>query len=142
MISKLKFYLFFVLFLGCINPNTIIGPVVTGVIYWINGEAHQYYNEDPEILYRATKKSLKDLELLIIKDEKKSKLKEFHAYLLAGDNNRFAIKIDQADKNISKISIRINYIGDKEFAELIYEKIKTNIPIILFDKDGNPVKNN
>ena len=129
------------LLIGC-SPETIIGPVVTGVIYWINSEAHQYYNEDSEILYRATKNSLKELNLNINKDQLYPEEKEFKAILIAGDKNRFSIKINQIDKSISRVSIRVNYIGDKELAELIYEKIKSNIQIIIFDKKGNPTRNN
>jgi hypothetical protein len=48
--------------------------------------------------------------------------------------------IQKADKNITKLNIRINYLGDKEFAELIYKKVDEQIDIIEFDPQGNPTK--
>lgn len=121
--------------LGC-GAEILISPIVTGVIYWVNGEAHKYYEHEPDTVYRSTKHALRELDQEIKKDVKNNDQYE----IIAGNENRFSITIQKADKNITKLNIRINYLGDKEFAELIYKKVDEQIDIIEFDPQGNPTK--
>jgi hypothetical protein len=121
-------FLFLIIISGCDAASVFIGPIVSGVIYWINGEAHQYYNYKASIIHNATIKSLKELDQNIKKDYYDNKT----YYTLVDDNNRFSISIYNVDKNISRLNIRINFIGDKDFAELIYKKVDENICIIEF----------
>jgi len=141
LVTTSKFLTFFLIFAitfsGCGGPELLIGPIVTGVVYWINGEAHKYYNCDTQIIYRATKIVLKELEQKIIKDKEKNG--EFQ--IITSQENRFSIKIEKADKNISVLKIRINYVGDKEFAELIFKKIDEKMNVIEFDSEGRPIYN-
>lgn len=136
LVSWIQFLAFFILFAiaGCVGPEIFLGPAVTGVIYWINGEAHQYYENDTEVLYRSTKHALAKLELKITKDISKDNTH----YLSAGDKNRFAISIQNVDKKISRINIRINFMGDKDYAELIYKKIGEELDIIQYNGQGQP----
>lgn len=134
LVKIIFFLMFFSFFVGC-NPQLLIGPAVTGVIYWVNGEAHQYYEQNTEIVYRATKRALNDLNLPITKDVKD---RNGHS-IIAGSEDRFSIKI-QPTEHFSKLSIRINVLGDKDYAELIYKKVDENISIIEFDPNGNPAQ--
>lgn len=137
LVKKISIFLIFLVFiLGCGGAELLIGPITTGVIYWVNGEAHQYYEYPSEVVYRTTKHTLQELNIPISKDNVNSDSYQ----IIAGESNRFKIKITQPEKNISKLSIRINTLGDKDLAELIYKKIDKNIEIIEFDPEGNPTK--
>lgn len=128
--------LFSIVVPGCGPSTFLIGPAVTGVVYWINGEAHKYYEEDSVVVYRATKHALAELGVPITKDQPSGT----GFYILAGAENRFSINVTQQENSLSRASIRINYIGDKDFAELIYKKIDEQLSIIHFDPQGNPTK--
>lgn len=131
-----KLLLFLMLFAasGCaVAP--FIGPVVTGVVMWAGGEAHKYYDAEADHAYRSTKLALKELNLPITQDE----LRKDGYYIQAGENDRFKITIKKNSPHITLISIRVNFMGDKPFAELIYKTIDGKMDIIEFS-NGHPVK--
>ena len=74
---------------GCSVAPFLVGPIITGVVMWKQGEAKKYYNEDLIIIYRATKNSLKELDHQIHSDEK---TKDGY-FLTAGEKNKFKIPI-------------------------------------------------
>lgn len=123
---------------GCADIGLLVSPISTGIVYWANGEAHKYYENDTEIIYRAVKHVMDDLEQKIYYDEPHIGIKY---KIIAGNNNRFSIRIDKIDKDICRMNIRINYLGDKNFAELIYKKIDEKLNTIEFNDDGKIVKN-
>lgn len=121
---------------GCDFVTPFISPIVTGVIYWKEGEASKYYDFDVDTCYRATKRSLQDLQLELSEDENTD-----NGYKIVADkNDRFKIKVEKAEQNITVVKIRINTFGDKPYAELIYNHIDDNLGIIQFDENGKPVK--
>ena len=123
---------------GCgVGPEIFISPIVTGVVIWIQGEAHKYYANDSDTLYRATKRSLNQLNIPIKRDDPP---KDGNYYIIAGEGERFKIKIKRIHPEITKVSVRINIMGDKPYAELLYKQIDNQVRIIVF-KDGKPVKN-
>lgn len=137
---KIKYFLSFIAIIamsisGC-GTEILISPIVTGVVHWVNGESHKYYENESDVIYRSTKHALRELDQEIKKDV----LNDNQYEIIAGNENRFAITIEKADKNITRLNIRINYLGDKEFAELIYSKVDQQIDIIEFDPQGNPTK--
>jgi len=139
MLKLVKYLLIlslFTLISGCGPGIMLIGPAVTGVIYWVNGDAHKYYEENLEVVYRSTKHALNELNLSITKDEPKDN----SYYILAGGENRFSIHITKAEKNLTKLSIRINILGDKDMAELIYKKVDNQLDTIIFNPQGNPTE--
>lgn len=121
---------------GC-AATALISPIVTGFIMWKDGEAHKYYNEEASVIYRATKLSLKELEYPISKDEPN---RNGGYYIVAGDKDRFKISIRQVKPHITEVKIRVNFMGDKPYAELIYHQIDTNTNTINFDDQGKPTK--
>ncbi|RDJ35616.1 MAG: DUF3568 family protein [Crenarchaeota archaeon] len=129
--------IFSILIPGCGPSAFFIGPAVSGVIYWVNGEAHKYYEEDAEVVYRASKHALHELNIPITQDY----MQDEKFYITAGEDNRFSLKIVREEQNnLSRLSIRINYIGDKDFAELIYKEVDDQLNIIYFDDQGDPTK--
>jgi len=96
--------IFLILLTGC-GPELLIAPIINGLVYWMEGEAHKYYAFDSDILHHAAKRACFDLQYTIHSDETDP---DGNHLIIAGQNNRFKIKIEQADKNINAIKIRIN----------------------------------
>lgn len=134
--KKSIFFLFFLFFASCSPATMFISPIVTGVILWKEGEAHKYYNDDIKVIYRSTKSALKDLGYEITKDESR---KEGY-YIVAGKEDRFKISILKTKPHITEVKIRVNFMGDKPYAELVYRQIDTNTDSIYFDEQGRPTK--
>lgn len=127
---------------GCTALSTLglISPIVDGVVAWNEGEAHKYYEQPSDVVYRATKRVLQDLELNITHDPGSEQGKYS---IKAGDpvhSERFLISIEPIRTHISKLNIRINYLGDQALAEKFYEKVDNEINIIDFDSEGKPVR--
>jgi hypothetical protein len=122
---------------GCaaFNPFSLASPIVTGVVMWKDGEAVKYYNEETDPMHRSVKAALKDLNLPVSKDEA---VKDGY-YIVAGDKDRFKIHILTVRPHITKVSIRVNFMGDKPYAELVYKTTDTFVDTIDFN-NGRPVK--
>ena len=125
-----KFLLvFFLIFaVGC-GFVPFFSPIVQGVITWIEGEAHKYYDYDSQTMYYAVKRAAKELDLAIQEDAPE--------YVVVGQDDRFKIKIIKIEEDITKVSIRINFMGDKPYAELFYKEIDKQIGIIEYE-NGQP----
>lgn len=120
-----------ILFLLLLNAScepAIVSPIVNGYITWQNGEAHKYYENNDVIIINATKRACLDLGLKI----KKNIRSRYYYNIIATSKNDFNIKIKKINKNISKVSIRIDFMGDKPFSEFIYKKIDEEIPRIVY----------
>lgn len=122
-------------FTGC-EVAPFVSPIVTGVVIWYEGEAHKYYYEEPSTLYRSTKLALKELEHPITTDE----VRNGNYYIVAGDDDKFKITIRKVKPHISEVKIRINFMGNKPYAELLYTHIDNNLNTIDFDDQGRPTK--
>lgn len=104
---------------GCeLNPLDPIGKIG---IMWYKGEAHKYYNTDQDSLIKATKTTLDELEFPIQEISEEGNV----YYMKAGDegSDRFKVKITAIRHNVAKLSIRVNIMGDKPYAELIYRSV-------------------
>ncbi len=114
---------------GCelFNP---IGPIIQLGVMWVNGEATKYYNVDQQTLLRATKDTLKELEFPIQEEKEDGNV----YYIVAGDKgeDRFKIKVTAVRHNVTKLSIRVNFMGDKPYAEMIYRHVDAQQNIIQF----------
>jgi len=137
MKKKLALLIFLLIFFtGCGVAPFIVSPIITGVIIWKQGEAHKYYNEEVKILYRATKASLKELDHSISLDQ----VNGDGYYIVAGEKDKFKIKIRAVKQNICEVAVRINLIGDKPYTELLYAQIDANTGVINYDDSGKPAK--
>lgn len=136
--KKLIFLLVLSLFVtGCqFSPLALVAPIVTGVIMWSNGEATKYYDGDVETICRCTRLSLREMNLPISRDEATKN----GYYIVAGKDSQFKIKVESIQPNIAKVSMRINFMGDKPLAELVYKHIDQNLDVIEFNQ-GRPIKN-
>lgn len=125
---------------GIITAPLILGAAgaaAQGVIIWRGGEASKYYTVDVDTVYRATKRAATNLNLKVSDDNKNG-----DAYqLVIGSKKEMKVKISLAedDRSITKLSIRVNTLGDKPYAEMFYKTVDENLNIIDFDK-GKPVR--
>lgn len=122
-------------FAGC-TAAPLFAPIVTGVVMWKDGEAHKYYNEEVHTVYRAVKTSLKELDHPILSDEQK----DGGYYIVSGNEDKFKITIRQIKPHITEVKIRINIMGNRPYAELVYHQIDSNTNTINFDDQGKPTK--
>lgn len=132
--KKLFLLLFFPILVGCtLTSLSVIGGVtglaLKGYVTWKKNEATKYYFADANILCRAVENSAKDLNLPITKTENKKGV----YYINVGEKDKFKIEVTQVEKDISKVWIRINFLGNKPYAELFYKKIDENLNVINFD---------
>jgi len=100
-------------------------------IAWVEGEAHAYFATDREAAYRAVKRTLHELDYPITRDEP---TQGGNYYIVADSRDRFKITIKQVEPYATRVSIRINFMGDKPYAELIYKKLETQLDIIDYTK--------
>lgn len=124
---------------GC-DPivSPIIGIGATGVIKWVEGEAHRYYGYDSPTVYRAVKRAAARMEIPIIEDTPNE---NNNYYLIVGENNKFKIKVESVEPNISVLKVRIDFMGDKPYAELFYQYVDEELGVIEFGPDGKPMRN-
>jgi hypothetical protein len=121
MWKRLALVILFILqitMLGCKGLNPI-EPLIQIGIMWKHGEASKYYATDQETIIKATKAVLTKFTLPILEEKRNGDT----YYIRAGDDDRFKIKIESVKSNITKLSIRVNIMGDKPFAELIYRHV-------------------
>ena len=109
-----------------------VAPIMQLGIFWYQGEATKYYNNEAPEVYAALKDVLEELEMPIISDEIKGGV--YHITAGDGDNDKFNIKIDGVRKHVAKLSIRVNFMGDKPYAELIYRMVDKRSGIKVFHK--------
>lgn len=137
---KKFFLLFLLLFWGCgLTPDQIMTPIgsaaVNSYIVWREGEAHKCYEYSPKIVHNATLAALKEMKIPIKSDKGSDKYQ-----IIAGDKNRFKIKIESIQDNVTKLNIRINYFGDRAYAEIVYKLVDENLYTIRFQKKKSPDK--
>jgi hypothetical protein len=132
-------FIFFIFFLsGCAAAPFIVTPIITGIIYWKEGEARKYYSEPSSLLHRAAIYALDDLNHEIKSDVKNTD-KTYE--ILAGDEHKFKITIKNIKPNISEVKIRVDFLGDKPYAELLYKHIDAHTNTVEYDDNGLPTKN-
>lgn len=121
---------------GCLVAPFVVSPIVTGVLMWKQGEARKYYKEDLRQVNRAVRLSLKELGHQISSEEQT----EDGYSLVAGSDDKFKIKIVKIKQNITEVKCRINIMGDKPYAELLYAEIDAHTDVVDFDDEGRPTK--
>jgi len=115
-----------------------LGPIIQGYLMWKDGEASAYYETDAQTAYNAVKRVMKEIEAPILEDEHPSG-REF--YIKSENIDSFKVTIEQKEGlEITRISIRINFMGDKKYVELIYKKLESQLDVIVFDPETKKFK--
>ena len=114
---------------GATAALMLVGPVVQGVMMWENGEGHKFYQYNYKVVYRATKQALKNLNIPISDEQ----LTDTNGYITAGSRSQYKIKINFVENNICELCIRVNFMGNKEHGELIYQNVDQSVFIINYE---------
>lgn len=122
-----KWLLILALFTGC-ELISVVGPIAQLGIMWVEGEAQKYYNTDQLALHGAVKTALSELDLKITEEETKGDT----IYIKAGDKDRFKIKIIAVRERTTKLSVRVDFMGDKPYAEMLYRHVDAQQGVVQF----------
>ena len=101
------------------------GGIVNATIFWYNNEGRKYYEYDADTVHKAALQALNKLDQPIMSDTKKE--------IKAGTKDRFKIKIEETQPNITQLKIRINTLGDKEMGELFFKYVDDQLNVVQFN---------
>ena len=126
------------LFVGC-QFAPFVSPIIQLGIYWVEGEAHKYYYNDEKTIESGLRAVLRDMELPIVKDYEQDGVRYIVANNVLDHKNKrdrqqdsFSIKIDPIRHNVTQLSIRIDFMGNKPYAELIYREVDKQAGVKVF----------
>lgn len=97
-----------------------------GTVAYLRGDLEATMAEDVGTVYQASLTALKQLEITPTKKEKDA----LSATIVArgADDKKIKIILKRTEENLTKLSIRIGYVGSETKSRVIYEQIKQNLP--------------
>jgi hypothetical protein len=98
-----------------------IGPIISIGVFWMNREAHKYYNTPMSTMETSVRTVLKDLKMEIKDDYKDGEI----LHLKVAEDSKFHITVNPVRQNVTKVSILVDTLGNKPYAEMIYRHIDT-----------------
>ena len=108
---------------GCVVAAVGIGAA--GTVAYVRGDLESVESESIDVLYEATLKALKDLELLPTRKTKDALGAEIITY--DAQDKKITIRLKAEAEGTTKLSIRIGVFGSETKSRLIYQKIRDNI---------------
>ena len=117
---------------GCIVAA--VGAGAVGTMAYVKGDLESVEDANIEVVYKATVKAIKDLDLTLTMTEKDA----LSAQIGARDaqDKKITIKLKAVSGGTTKISVRVGTFGDETKSRLIYEAIQKNISSIS-ESSGN-----
>jgi len=119
MISRLAPIWFLCLLLVGCEFLAPVGPIINIGIFWMNREAHKYYATEYDTMEASIRIVLNELEMAVQEDY----VDDGILHLVVDEDSRFRIKLNPVRHNVTKVSILVNTLGDKPYAEMIYRHI-------------------
>lgn len=113
--------------MGCatlIPIAPVVGVVYDGYTGWKEHQSIKYYAADINTIHRAVILSSKQLSLKVVR--KKPPVKRGHA-LEVKCREPLNIEILPFERRVTKVIIKINLLGDKQFAHFFYQRIDANV---------------
>jgi hypothetical protein len=105
----------------------VVGPIIQAYVVWKDGEGTKYYKREGYEVYQGLKIVLHNLEQKVTQDDIKT---PGNFYLLTkSSKHSFKINVVQADKGVTALKIRIDFMGDRPYAELIYKTLDEQLGI-------------
>jgi len=108
---------------GCMIAAVGIGAA--GTVAYVRGDLESIESESIDVLYEATLKALKELELLPTRKSKDALGAEIVTY--DAQDKKITIRLKSAADKTTKLSIRIGVFGSETKSRLIYQKIRDNL---------------
>ena len=121
---------------GCTALEPFVAPIVSaGVqayVMWKDGEASAFYACDLNTAYVSVKKVLSDMNYTIESDKPDEK----GAYHIVAKSYKdtFKVTVLKTEDYVTEIKIRIDIMGNKPYAELIYKRLERQLDVIDFTK--------
>lgn len=109
---------FLIVSVGCEILSPISAIVELG-IKWKEGEAQKYYATPQDQIYRSLKIVLDDLSIPITNESTDENV----ISIKAGDDDKFKINVISVRDKVTKLTIRVNFMGDKPYAEMLFRNI-------------------
>lgn len=125
MITKRKFLaILMAVCVGCgpLNPLMAIPLGINAYIFWKNGEARKYYTGDAKHIYQQIKEITKSFGHAVVKDNGTN----LHT---KSANHDFKWTVEQWDPNVVAVKCRIDFIGDREYVELMYRQLDARLGV-------------
>jgi len=112
---------------GCSVVTPIAGAVggaVNATIFWYNNEGRKYYEYDVATVHKAATQALEKMGQPITSDTTKE--------IKAGIKDRFKVKIEETQPNLTRLKIRVNTLGDKQMGELFFKYVDDQLNVVQF----------
>jgi hypothetical protein len=120
------FFAFNIIF-GCAGLVPIVpvmGTIYDGYVGWKEHQSIKYYAADINTIHRAVMLSSQQLNLKVVR--KKPPVKKGHA-LEVKCKEPLQIEILPFERKVTKVIIKIELLGDKQFAHFFYQRIDANV---------------
>jgi len=108
---------------GCVVAAVGLGAA--GTIAYVRGDLQAVESESIDVVYEASLKALKELELLPTRKSKDALGAEIVTY--DAQDKKITIRLKSAAEKTTELSIRIGVFGSETKSRLIYQKIRDNI---------------
>lgn len=97
-----------------------------GTVAYLRGDLEATMAEDVGTVYQASLTALEQLEITPTKREKDA----LSATIVArgADDKKIKIILKRTEEDLTKLSIRIGYVGSETKSRVIYEQIRQNLP--------------
>ena len=108
---------------GCVL--LAVGAGAAGSVAYVKGDLEAVEAKKLDVVYEATQKAMKQLELNVSSAPKDA----MSATITARDaqDKRIRVKLAASTKDSTAISIRYGTFGDEAKSQMIYDKIKENL---------------
>lgn len=106
--------------LGC-SLVPFIGPIISIGVMWAEGEAKKYYQNEKPVIERAVRSVIHEVGYTILEDEQRGETTFLKVG--GGEDCTFKIKIIPERHNVTKLAIRIDIMGNKPYAEMIFREV-------------------
>lgn len=105
---------------GCLAVAAL--GVGAGTVAYVRGDLEAVEDSSLDAVYRATEKAAASLKLAVIEKSKDA----MTAVITARDaeDKKITVKLVSAEKDATKISIRVGFFGSETKSTRIYEEIK------------------
>ena len=109
---------------GCVA--VLVGAGAAGTVAYLRGDLEATMAEDVGTVYQASLTALEQLEITPTRKQKDALYAEIIAR--GADDKKIKIILKRTEENLTKLSIRIGYVGSETKSRVIYEQIKQNLP--------------
>jgi len=102
-----------------------VGAGAAGTVAYVKGDLEASEAKKLDVVYEATKKAMKDLELSITSDAKDA----LSATVVARDaqDKKATVRLIAITENSTSISVRFGTFGNETKSTMLYNKIKENL---------------